>query len=82
MSIYLKEKSKIQNSISTWSFKLVKCDEFDLGPAQPHTFVGIDHGIIFMVILLPFADSSDVVVSYKQKNAHEVLVNHLLVKFA
>ena len=37
--------------------------------------VEIDHEIIFMVILLPSADSRRVVVSCKQKYVHKVLVN-------
>ena len=39
----------VASSIITWS----------------HIFVEIDHEIIYMVILLPSADSSSVVVSYK-----------------
>ena len=54
----------VANSIPTWS----------------HTFVEIDHEIIFAAILLPFADSRRVV-SYKRKHVHEVLVN-CLVKLA
>ena len=50
-------------------------------PAQSHTFVEIDHEIISTDILLPSADSRRVVVSYKQKYVHEVLVN-CLVKLA
>ena len=42
-----------------------------------HTFVEIDHEIISTVILLPSADSRWIVVSYKQKHVHEVLVNCL-----
>ena len=34
-------------------------------PARSHTIVEIDHEIISMVILLPYADSRKVVVSYK-----------------
>ena len=41
----------------------------------------IDHKIISMVILLPSADSRKVVVTYKRKYVHEVLVN-CLVKLA
>ena len=52
--------------------------EFDPGPARPHTFVEIDHEIISMAILLPSADSRRVVVSYKRKYVHEVLVNRLV----
>ena len=47
-------------------------------PARYHTFVEIDHEIISTVILLPSADHSRrVVVSYKRKYVHEVLVNCL-----
>ena len=47
-------------------------------PARSHTFVEIDHEIISTVILLPSADHSRrVVVSYKRKYVHEVLVNCL-----
>ena len=46
--------------------------------AWSHTFVEIDDEIISMVILLPSADSRKVVVSYKPKYVHEVLVNHLV----
>ena len=46
--------------------------------AQPHTFVKIDHEIISMAILLPSADSRSVVVSYKRKYVHKVLVNRLV----
>ena len=46
--------------------------------ARSHTFVEIDHEIISTVILLPSADSfKRVVVSYKPKYVHEVLVNRL-----
>ena len=50
-------------------------------PALFHTFVEIDRQIISTVILLPSPDSRRVVISYKQKYAHEVLVN-CLVKLA
>ena len=44
----------------------------------PILFVEIDHEIISTVILLPSADHSRrVVVSYKRKYVHEVLVNCL-----
>ena len=47
-------------------------------PAPYHTFVEFDHGMISSVILLPSADSfKRVVVSYKQKYVHELLVNRL-----
>ena len=47
-------------------------------PARSHTFVEIEHEIISTVILLPSADSRRVVVSYKRKDVHKVLVNHLV----
>ena len=42
-----------------------------------HTFVEIDHEIISMVILLS-TDSRRVVVNYKRKYVHKVLVNYLV----
>ena len=45
-------------------------------PARSHTFAEIDHEI--MTIFLPSADSRRVVVSYKRKYVHEVLVNCLV----
>ena len=50
-------------------------------PAHSHTFMETDHEIISTAILLPFADSRWVVVSYKGKYVAEVLVN-ALVKLA
>ena len=47
--------------------------------ALSHTFVEIDHKIISTAIILPYADSRRVVVSYKRKYVHEVLV-HRIVK--
>ena len=47
-------------------------------PAMSHTYVEIDHEIISTAILLPSADSRRVVVSYKRKYVHKVLVNHLV----
>ena len=47
-------------------------------PARSHTFMEIDHEIISTAILLPSADSGRVVVSYKRKYVHEVLVNCLV----
>ena len=44
-------------------------------PARSHTFVQIDHEIISMAVLLPFADSRRVVVRYKRKHVHKVLVS-------
>ena len=45
---------------------------------RSHTFVEIDHEMISTVILLPSADSfKKVVVSYKRKYVHELLVNRL-----
>ena len=47
-------------------------------PARYHTFVEIDHEIISMVILLlPLIYSRRVVVSYKRKYVHKLLVNCL-----
>ena len=47
-------------------------------PARSHTFAVIDHEIISTAILFPSAaDSRRVVVCYKLKYVHEVLVNHL-----
>ena len=43
-------------------------------PARSHTFVEIDHEIISTAILLPPADSRRVVVSYKRKYVHKVLL--------
>ena len=40
-----------------------------------HTLVEINHEIISTVILLPSTDSRRVVVSYKRKYVHKVLVN-------
>ena len=47
-----------------------------LNPARSHTFVEIDHEIISTAILLPSADSRRVVVSYKRKYVHKILVNY------
>ena len=47
-------------------------------PARSHTFMEIDHEIISKVILLPSANSRRVVVSYKRKYVHKVLVNRLV----
>ena len=41
-------------------------------------YFGGDYEIIFTAIFLPSADSRWVVVSYKGKYAHEVLVNRLV----
>ena len=47
-------------------------------PARFHTFVEIGHEIISTVILLlPLIYSRRVVVSYKRKYVHELLVNRL-----
>ena len=45
--------------------------------ARPHTYVEIDHEIISMAFFIPSDDSRRIVVSYKRKYVHEVLVNHL-----
>ena len=50
--------------------------KFDPGPA-PY-FRGVDHEIISTAILLPSADLRRVVVSYKRKYVHEMLVNCLV----
>ena len=50
--------------------------EFNLRPA--HTFVEIEHEIISTAILLPSPDSRRVVVSYKRKYLHEVVVDCLV----
>ena len=47
-------------------------------PARSHTLVKIDHEIISTAILLPSTDSRRVVVSYKQKYVHDVLVNRIV----
>ena len=47
-------------------------------PAWSHTFMEIDREIISIANLLLSADSRRVVVSYKQKYVHEVLVNRLV----
>ena len=46
-------------------------------PVWSHIFSEIDHELISTAIPLPSADSRRVVVSYKQKYVHEVLVNCL-----
>ena len=45
-------------------------------PASSATFVEIDHEIFSMVILLPSADSRRVVVSFWQKNVHNIGLLH------
>ena len=47
-------------------------------PAWSHSLVEIDHEKLSTAILLPSADSGRIVVSYKLKYVHEVLVNHLV----
>ena len=47
-------------------------------PVRSHTFVEIDHEMISTIILLlPLIHSRRVVVSYKRKYVHELLVNCL-----
>ena len=46
-------------------------------PARSHTFVEIDYEIISTVILLSLNHSRRIVVSYKRKYVHKVLVNCL-----
>ena len=50
-------------------------------PARFHTFAENDPKIISTVVLLPSADSRRVVVIYKQKYVHEVLVKRLVKLF-
>ena len=47
-------------------------------PAQSHTFTEIDLEKISMANRLPSADSRRVVISYKRKYVHKVLVNGLV----
>ena len=47
-------------------------------PAWSHSFVEFEHEIISTVILLPSVVSRSVVVSYKGKYVHKVLVNCLV----
>ena len=53
-------------------------DDTSLIPAWSYTFKEIDHEKISTAILIPSTDSRKVVVSYKQKYVHEVLVNGLV----
>ena len=46
--------------------------------ARSLTFAEIDHMIISTAILLPSADLRSVVVSYKRKYVHKVLVNRFV----
>ena len=50
----------------------------NLNLAWSHTFIDIGRELISKAILLPSADSRRVVVSYKRKYVHEVLVNPLV----
>ena len=45
---------------------------------RSHTFLEIDREIISTDIFFPSADSRKVVVSYKRKYVHEVLVNRFV----
>ena len=47
-------------------------------PTRSNTSVEVDYEIISTGILLPSADSRRVVVSYKRRYVHEVLVNRLV----
>ena len=47
-------------------------------PARSHTFAEIDDEIISTAICLPSADSRKVVVSFKRKYVHEVLINSFI----
>ena len=60
---YLNADTGVASSILAWS----------------HTFELIDHEIISMAVLVPSADSRRVVVCYKRKYVHEVLVNCLVM---
>ena len=46
-------------------------------PVRSHTFMEFDHEMISTVISLPLFHSRRVVVSYKRKYVHELLVKHL-----
>ena len=45
---------------------------------RSHTFMEFENEIISTATLLPSADSRRVVVNYKGKYVHKVLVNHLV----
>ena len=60
--MHLTADPRVASSIQAWS----------------HTLMELDHEEIFMAILLPSADSRRVVVIYKRKYGHKVLVNHLV----
>ena len=47
-------------------------------PDRSHTLAEIDHEIISTAILLRSADSRRVVVIYKRKNVHQILVTCLV----
>ena len=47
-------------------------------PTRSHTFVEIDREIISTAVLFPSADSRRVVVSYKRKYVHKVLIKSLV----
>ena len=67
--------------IISWSISTKVWDRTGIELATPvrsHTFVEIDHEMISTVILpLPLIHSRRVVVSYKRKYVHELLVNRL-----
>ena len=78
-----------KTNITGFIAQLVKCLTADtcltadpgvtsLIPVWSHTYAEIDHEIISTAIILHSADSRRVVVSYKRKYAHEVLVNCLV----
>ena len=73
----VKEKTKF---VSCYLFTMCKSDPGVASsiPVRSHTFVEIDHEMISTVILLlPLIHSRRVVVSYKRKYVHELLVNRL-----
>ena len=84
MCIFFKKNYKINVVLYLLHTKsvvqLVTCLTADPGvtsliQARSHTLVKIDNEIISMTVLLPSADLRRVVVSYKRKNVHEVLVS-------
>ena len=66
------------NNMSADTFLTADSGVPNLILAWSHTFVEIEHEIISMAILFPSADSRRVVVSYKRKYVHELLVNRLV----
>ena len=74
---------KLHHSIDRPHSAFSNCLTADSGvtssiPVRSHTLVEIAHEIISRSILLPSADSKRVVVSYKGKYVHQVLINRLV----